>query len=92
MILQNETKNNKIRSPIQGVKMGLNIVAQVKDEFRDVQGFFDDCLLTHFPYSCPNNLNNTHERDKWKSPPHAINVIPSSGVQRKKQQFLYKWW
>ena len=62
--------------------MGLNTIEKFKDELGDVQRSCDDCLVTHLPMNCSNNLENTHTRDKGKSPLHVVNVIPWRGRQR----------
>ena len=49
-------KSNKVGSHIHGVRMGLSIIEQPKDEFGDVQRFCDDCLVTHLPMNYLNNL------------------------------------
>ena len=85
---QNKSETNHIGGHNHGAKNGLNDVEQFKDEFGEVQRFFDDCLVKHLPMKCSNNLEDTHTQDKGKSPLHAVNVISSSSGEEDKDQTI----
>ena len=88
MKAQNKSETNHFGGHNHGAKNGLNTNEQVGDEFRDVQRFCDDFLVTYLLMNCSNNLKNTHTQGKGKSPLHAVNFIPSSSGEEKKKTIL----